>query len=81
MSEKLTVGELVEWMQSLFKTVDFRAVALRDGVRWVNGLTVIRLTRLPKDDVEKIHQLLTSKWGEIDLSGIKVRLEAADFCE
>jgi len=81
MSEKLTVGELVEWMQSLFKTVDFRAVALRDGVRWVNGLTVIRLTRLPKDDVEKIHQLLTNKWGEIDLSGIKVRLEAADFCE
>lgn len=81
MSKKLTVGELVEWMGPLFKTVDSRVVALRDGVTWVNGLTVIRLTRLSKDDVEKIHQLLTNKWGQIDLSSIKVRLECADFSE
>lgn len=81
MSEKLTVGELVECMQPLFKTIDLRIVALRDGDRWVNGLTAIRLTRLFKDDVVKMHQLLTSRWGEIDLHGLKVLLKALDFDE
>jgi len=81
MSEKLTVGELVECIRPLFKTIDLRVVALRDGTRWVNGLTTIRLTRFSRDDVVKTHQLLTSKWGQIDLRGIRVLLEAIDFGE
>jgi len=81
MSEKLTVGELVECVRPLFKTIDLRVAALRDGTRWVNGVTTIRLTHLSRDDVVQTHELLTSKWGKINIHGLQVLLETLHFDE
>ena len=81
MSEKIIVRELMRWLRPLFKTIDIRAVAIRDGDRWINGLTAIRFTRLPKTDIEIMHKLLINKWGQIDLSGIKTRFTALDSGE
>ena len=70
-----------EPLLAAFKTIDLRVASLRDGSRWVNGLTVIRLTRLSKEDVTNTHEMLTAKWGEVNLDQFRILLDTEDFGE
>ena len=81
MPERISIGKLLQELQPVFNTIDFRAAVIKDGDKWVNGLTAIRMTRIPKDDVAGIYQSLRSKWGDVNVDEIQFALTAIDFDE
>lgn len=81
MAETMMIGQLLKPMRAAFKTIDIRVAAVRDGSKWVNGLTAIRVTRLSKEDVVNTQEMLTAKWGEVNLDRLTILMDTVDFGE
>jgi hypothetical protein len=81
MSARLTVAQLVEALGVSYQTIDIRLGAMREKDVWINGITVLRLSRRSVNDVRKHHANLLERYGHVKTEHFRVELLALPFSE
>lgn len=81
MTIDITLREFLEWTKGSYKSIDVRCAAAKVDDHWQNGYTVVRFSYRGKTEVEKEHQELRNRCGDVDTSKFKVLLTAFDIDE
>ncbi|HEV7674591.1 MAG TPA: hypothetical protein VGQ12_08675 [Candidatus Angelobacter sp.] len=68
MSARITTEELLQAVGSTYQSIDIRSVALREGNKWINVLTVVRFSRdsqkavsEKQEELQRLHGIVTSE--------------------
>ena len=76
---RMTLPQLLERQRGVVKSIDLRAIAVREGEAWHNGVTVIRFSAHEKERVRRDQAQLRARLTDTATEDMQVVLEAFDI--
>lgn len=81
MTIEVSLQELLNRTQRVYKTIDMRRVLVKEDSFWKNALTVIRLSCKNITDLERDLCELTREYGKVQTDSFRISFSACSFCE
>jgi len=80
MSVEMTLGDFLNRLEGVYKSIDLRIAAVKSDDMWHNALTVMRFSYMEAQDLlRKQQQELKSKWGKVETSHFRIGIQAWAF--
>lgn len=79
MSSKMTLGDFLNRLEGVYKSIDIRIAAVKSDDTWHNALTVIRFSHIQYEELEKQQKELENKWRKVQTSNFRIEMQAWPF--
>ncbi|GAG79629.1 unnamed protein product, partial [marine sediment metagenome] len=79
MSAKMTLGDFLNRLEGVYKSIDVRIAAVKSDDIWHNALTVVRFSYMEPKDLEEQQKELENKWSKVQTSNFRIEMKAWPF--
>jgi len=76
MSVRMTLGDFLNRIEGVYKSIDIRIAAVKSDDTWHNALIVVRFSYVEPKDVEEQQKQLQNKWGKVQTSNFQIEMQA-----
>ena len=79
MAAEMTLGDFLNKLEGVCKSIDIRIAAVKSTDIWQNALTVIRFSYMEAQDLRKQQEELGERWRKVQTSNFRIDMQAWAF--